>query len=148
MLFASDPKRRIEILWNDRAKRSRPRMVILGRNVEAAATPEGYHWQIAARAQAGPLSLRQGLTQVEAINGRPFELAGFEWDYSGTVLDWKGGTLAAPPGGCRVLVRFTPAKDAPGAAQDAVSGDQGFSSDDPKMRAVAPLVYELGFIWE
>ena len=78
--------------------------------------------------------------QVEAINGKPFELAGFDWDYSGTVSDWRGGTLDAPPGGCRMLVRFAAAKTAPGAAQDAVSGDQAFSSDDPKMRAVSPAI--------
>jgi hypothetical protein len=148
VLFASDPTRRIEILWTDRAKRSRPRMVILGRTTDTSAAPSGYRWQIAARQQAAPLSLRQPLTQVETINGRPFELAGFDWDYAGTVSDWRGGTLAAPPGGCRILVRFEAANTAPAAAQDMVSGDQGFSSDDPKMRAVAPLIYELGFIWE
>ena len=148
VLFASDPTRRIEVLWSDRPKLIRPRMVILGQTTDTSAAPSGYRWQIAARRQAAPLSLRQPLTQVETINGRPFELAGFDWDYSGTVSDWRGGTLAAPPGGCRILVRFEAAKTAPGAAQDAVSGDQGFSSDHPKMRAVAPLIYELGFIWE
>jgi len=148
VLFASDPRRRIEILWKDRAKRSRPRMVTLGRYPGAADTLQDFHWRIAAGAQSTPLGLRQGLSQVEAVNGRSFELAGFEWDYSGTVLDWKGGALAAPSEGCRILVRFAAAKDAPGAAQDAVSGDQGFSSDDPKMRAVAPIIYEMGFIWE
>ena len=101
VLFGSDPKRRIEILWNDRAKRSRPRMVVLGRYPGATDTLKDYHWRIAASATSVPLGLRQGLSQVEAVNGRSFELAGFEWDYSGTVLDWKGGALAAPPGGCR-----------------------------------------------
>ena len=148
VLFASDPARRIEILWTDRAKRSNPRMAIFGRTSDASAAPPAYRWRIAARSEAKPLSLRQSLTQVEAINGRAFELAGFDWDYSGTVSDWRGGTLDAPPGGCRMLVRFAAAKTAPGAAQDAVSGDQAFSSDDPKMRAVSPAIYELGFTWE
>ncbi|HEV7256928.1 MAG TPA: hypothetical protein VGN82_04030 [Bosea sp. (in: a-proteobacteria)] len=148
VLFASDRTRRIEVLWNDRAKRMRPRMVTFGRAIDATALSKGYHWRIAARAQAGTLSLGQPLTQVEAVNGKPFELAGFDWDYSGTVSDWRGGALAKPPGGCRILVRFEAAKDAPGAAQDAVSGDREFSSDDPKMRAVAPVIYEMGFVWE
>lgn len=148
VLFASDPTRRIEILWSDRAKRVRPRMVIFSRGGDAASPLARYRWQIAARPDAATLRLRQPLTQVETINGKPFELAGFDWDYSGTVSDWRGGTLAAPPGGCRILVRFEAAKDAPGVAQDAVSGDRDFSSDDPKMRAVAPVIYEMGFIWE
>lgn len=148
VLFAADPTRRIEILWSDRAKRRRPRMVTFGRDMDSASAPKGHHWQIAAHAQAQPLRLHQPLMQVEAVNGRPFELAGFDWDYSGTVTDWRGGSLAKPPGGCRVLVRFEATRQAPGAVQDSVSGDREFSSDDPKMRAVAPVIYEMGFIWE
>lgn len=148
VLFAADPTRRIEILWSDRGKRRRPRMVIFGRGLGSSAAPTGHHWQIAAHALAKPLRLGQPLMQVEAVNGRPFELAGFDWDYSGTVTDWRGGSLAKPPGGCRVLVRFEAARQAPGAAQDAVSGDREFSSDDPRMRAVAPVIYEMGFVWE
>lgn len=148
VLFAADPARRIAILWSDSRKRSRPRMVIFGRSPAGAEDPAAYRWRIAARPQAKPLHLRQPLGEVEAINGRPFELTGFGWDYSGTVTDWRGGALDAPPGGCRILLRFEAGKEASGLAQDAVSGDQGFNSDDPKMRAVSPVVYEMSFIWD
>lgn len=32
-----------------------------------------------------------------SINGKPFVLAGVDWDYGGTVYDWKNGALAACP---------------------------------------------------
>jgi len=47
------------------------------------------------------------LAEMERINGRPFGLAGFAWDYGGRVTAWRGGALSRPlPGSCRIGIDF------------------------------------------
>jgi hypothetical protein len=81
------------------------------------------------------------LKELEQLNGRPFTLAGFGWDYSGTVYGWNGGELGARlerPG--RVLLRLAPQ---PNADDGAVLGEGGFPSNDPAMQALNPTVYDI-----
>jgi hypothetical protein len=136
IVFAKDAKRRIDILWHDSARRIRPATI----NVAPGAT-----WRIAIP-DAEP-AIRQGmsLAQVEAANGRPFEILGFGWDRGGHAGDWKGGRLAKPDGGCELTLRFEPE---PGfLAMDAISGDRPFSSADARIRAVKPVVVEVRLVW-
>jgi len=136
IVFAKDPKRRIEILWHDSARRIRPATI----SVSPSAT-----WRIAVP-DAEP-AIRQGmsLAQVEAANGRPFEILGFGWDRGGHAGDWKGGRLAKPDGGCELSLRFEPE---PGfLGMDAISGDRPFSSADARIRAVKPVVVEVRLVW-
>ncbi|MEZ4985865.1 MAG: hypothetical protein R2795_12665 [Saprospiraceae bacterium] len=50
---------------------------------------EGSQW-----ATAEGLKIGSTLKALEEANGRPFTFLGFDWDYGGTVTDWKGGKLA------------------------------------------------------
>ena len=50
---------------------------------------------------------RHDASEIEALNGRPFKLYGFGFDYGGTTLDWNGGALATQAGGCTLTLRFT-----------------------------------------
>jgi hypothetical protein len=124
VLFASDPLRRVEILWRDEARR----VGIANVSIQGDAS----QW-------AGPHGLRLGdaLAIVEEKNGKPFELTGFEWDYGGTVVNWKEGALAGPPG-CVQRVRFNPRASTRGAAGDSI-----FSSDAPAVRATNSVVSEI-----
>ena len=83
------------------------------------------------------------LSEVEAVNGKPFALYGFSWDYGGTATDWKNGKLAATPGDCTLLIVFAPAGNASKAALNRVSGDTQFSSSSKSMLAVKPSVQKL-----
>jgi hypothetical protein len=132
VIFAGRPARQIEIIWKDQKSRSRPSLVTFG---PAWRTAEG-------------ITVGADLAAVEKLNGGPFTLSGFEWDYGGTVTDWKGGTLAKQNGGCRLVVRFGISYENPGKAQDAVAGDKDFSSRDPKMIAVKPAVREIAIQYE
>jgi hypothetical protein len=59
----------------------------------------------------------------EKINGKPLLVNGFDSDFAGFVVNWKGGTLARPlPGGCRVRVRFGKDDDR-SASGDRISSD-------------------------
>jgi hypothetical protein len=132
VIFAGRPARQIEIIWKDQKSRNRPSLVTFG---PAWRTAEG-------------ITVGADLAAVEKLNGGPFTLSGFEWDFGGTVTDWKGGTLAKQNGGCRLVVRFGISYENPGKAHDAVAGDKDFSSRDPKMIAVKPAVREIAIQYE
>lgn len=78
------------------------------------------------------------LADVEARNGRPFELWGFGFDYGGTTLDWKGGALETQTGGCTLTLRFTMREGADNAG--VYIGEQSLMSDSEAMRKAAPVV--------
>jgi hypothetical protein len=129
VVFPSDPKRRLEVLWHDESARQRPSAFV----INGAST-----WVV-------PTGLRIGsaLAEVEKQNGKPFKLSGFDWDLGGTVTDWQGGALTQLPGGCSVSARFQPDPKAPAAARGKVLGDREFLSSDANMRAVRPKAIEL-----
>lgn len=79
--------------------------------------------------------LKSGMSieDVEKINGKPFKIAGFSWDYGG-YANFEGGKLAA-----KVSIRFNPSSE---EIPDYLQGDKQISSTDKKLRAVKPLVEE------
>jgi hypothetical protein len=132
VIFGDHPDRRLELFWADEKAR---------RGLASLRLSEKSAW-IAPNG----LKIGMSLAAVEKLNGRPFALSGFDWDYGGSVVDWKGGTLDGKlPGGCIVQVRFTAGANAPEAAAEAVSGDRTFASNDRNMRAVAPVIGSLAF---
>ena len=75
VLFDDDPTKRIVVFWHDE-KRTRPSMI----KVSAPSL-----W-------VGPGGIGNGmkLTDVEKLNGKPFKLAGFDWDGGGLVRELDG----------------------------------------------------------
>lgn len=100
-------------------------------------TAKKSRWNVAG------LSIGSSLADVQKVNGKPFLVNGFEWDYGGYVVDWKGGTLGRPlQGGCKVTLRF--------GNNDAVT-PKGFlgegvkiSSDNATLVKWGPVVTEIG----
>ena len=88
-----------------------------------------------------PDGIRHGdeLEAVEEINGGPFMIYGFGWDYGG-VGYFKGGALDR-----KVQIWFRPS-DEEGPEYQAVLGDSLFNSTDPAMRAVDPRVAEMAVV--
>lgn len=88
-----------------------------------------------------PDGIRHGdeLEAVEEINGGPFMLYGFGWDYGG-VGYFKGGALDR-----KVQIWFRPSLEE-GPAYQAVLGDSLFNSTDPAMRAVDPRVAVVAIV--
>jgi hypothetical protein len=126
VLFPEDSVRRLEIVWQDTVGRRRPaRIIIRG---------ERSKWQV------GPgVSLDTSLAGLERLNGKPFTLAGFGWDYAGVVTGWNGGALDSSLAGVKLYLD-------PGAAQyesapySQVLGDRDYSSDLPAMQQLSPKV--------
>ncbi len=127
VLYPQDPKARLEFIWSDEKARRRP-AVIRAKDQSSWATANG-------------IRIGMTLAEVEQMNGKPFKLSGFDWDYGGRVIDWQGGALGKPQrGGCTIGVEFVHPEDAPEAHLTKVSGDSEFLSDNADMRAVEPFV--------
>lgn len=137
ILFPKDKKRRLELIWRDGKTRRGPSTIYVR---------QGSAWAVAGPA-GERLAIGSALAAVEAANGKPFSILGFDWDYSGTAADWQGGKLEKAFGGCRLTIRFGYPKDADAKALDRLSGDKEFSSADPDMRLVKPTAYEILLSW-
>jgi hypothetical protein len=129
ILYPKDPKRRLEIWWQNPASRSGTYLILInGKSTWGA-----------------PNGLKLGLTlaELEKLNHKPFKLKGFDKDGSATVSDWDGGTLSKIPGDCKGGVSLQPDTKAAPDAVTALSADKEYSSSDPEMRAVKPHVSEI-----
>jgi hypothetical protein len=129
LLFPTDSLRRAEIIWQDTIARRRPaRIIIRGKQ---------------SRWQVGPsISLNTSLTQLEQLNGRPFTLAGFGWDYAGVVTSWNGGALDSALAGVKLYLDPGPAQYE-SAPYSQVLGDRDYSSDLPAMQQLSPKVWTI-----
>jgi hypothetical protein len=127
VLFANEPTRRVEIFWHDEAKRARPASIRI-RTPSQWIGPEG-------------LSIGLRIEQVEKVNGRPFKVNGFEWDYGGYVVNLDG-KLKTLPGGCSAGIRFEASRALKRPKFDPVIGEKQVLSTSALLRQVRPMVSE------
>jgi hypothetical protein len=125
VLFPKDPKRRLEVWWQNPNRTGTYLIDISDKSIWTA-----------------PKGLRLGLTleQVEKLNHKAFKLKGFNDDGIAQVSDWDGGELASLPGGCKAGVSMQTKDKA--AASELPAKDE-YNSDDPAMRALKPSVNEI-----
>ena len=129
ILYPRDSLRRAEIIWRDTVTRREPaRIVLRGSRSE---------WQV-----NGPISLGTSLKDLERLNGKPFTLAGFGWDYAGVIIDWQGGALDSTLAGIKLYLDPGPAQyESPAYSQ--VLGDRDYSSTLPAMQQLNPRVGQI-----
>jgi len=129
VLYPKDPKRRLEVLWLNDASRSD--LSVISINGQSTWTaPKG-------------LKLGVPLAALEKLNGKPFKLAGFDWDGGGAVRDWMGGRACHL---ARRLRRRNEARPRPqniGRHPQPCIGDKDFMSSDPLVRAAKPAIEEI-----
>jgi len=129
ILFPSDPRRRLEVLWANEGARADVQVISINGKSQWSA-PRG-------------LKLGLGVAVLEKMNGRPFKLSGFGADGAASVLGWEGGSLSTLPGGCKVGMRLFEDRKSPEAARKAVAGDKELMSNDAGLRSVKPTVGEI-----
>lgn len=128
-IYPKEPKRRLEVVWRDETGRKEP----LGIDVKSEKT----EW-----AGPGLVTMKMPIAEVERLNGKPFMLAGFQWDMWGWVLDWKDGNLPklAKAAGCdSYTVRFDETGDSSGAM-----GEGPYASNSKGMKTAKPVVASFG----
>jgi len=127
VLYPGDPTRRVVVRFADEPD---PKKLSRAATVEIADTERSL-WRIAG------LTVGSGLAEVTKANGGPFMISGFEWDYGGFVTDWRSGALAAArPGGCSIVVRFSPGPNSPAG----LSGDKKIPSSNAALVRSRPKV--------
>lgn len=125
VLFPHSVEDKLEIVWFDEAHKQAPAQVWIRSKRSRWRTKTG-------------LTVGMDLRSVERLNGRPFVLSGFGWDYAGTVVSWRNGKLD-PASRCSVRATFAEPRDESEISRQ-VAGGRDFSSRHPGMRAVNPRV--------
>ena len=133
VVFSGDRKRRLEFHWRESKARRIP---------EVRIWSDESTWKTAQG-----IAMGASLERIVELNGKPFDLAGFGWDYGGISKGFAGGKLETLPGGCWLSLGFSASTGAPDEAYSKVTGDETFSSDDPNMRAVKPKVTTITIGW-
>ena len=130
VLFPEDSTRRVEVVWEDSLHRAIPSRVFLRGDRSLWKLP-------------GDVTLGLSLADLERMNGRPFTLSGFGWDYEGVVISWAGGLLDTTLTS-DVKVYLRPARvDWARPEYARVQGDRTFTSSQAEMRALNPRVYQI-----
>jgi hypothetical protein len=78
------------------------------------------------------------LEELNALNGNPFELMGFDWDYGGVITDWRGGSLQD----YRIRLGYDFEKHREGIPMKLV-GDQRIMSDLPELADLGVEVIQI-----
>lgn len=131
ILYSKDPNRRVEIVLSPEHT---PKEAWLKGRVSKFKTKEG-------------LTLGMTLKELEALNGKPFELLGFGWDYGGFVSSWSGGKLAGVYSKEKIAIQL-------GAREDvwkklkkdeigAVSGESAFSTNSDLIQRLDLRVIQI-----
>lgn len=122
-VFPDDPEQMLEFTWWD----------------EESLTDPGYIRLSPALTAPGGVRIGMSIAEVEALNGEPFTLLGFGWDYGGAA-GFESGALADLPGGCHLALRFFPDDEPVEADVDAIYGDRELKSSDPLLELVGAYV--------
>lgn len=115
-VFPNDPDKSMQFVWWDEDTREGLLSVDLPPSIDG---PGGVH-------------IGMPVAEVLDINGKPFTMSGFWWDYGGYDKIEQGALAYHDGSGCYLSLHFAPADDYP---QDldvsAVSGDVTVAADEP-----------------
>jgi len=138
-VFRGDPSRTLAISWDGKGPQAHPKQVFVCHGLRRGACV----WQV-----SGGIRMGIRLNELEALNGGPFTISGFGFNYGGNVRSWDGGKLAALDCGARVVLtldgehsgagRYTVAMTS--EETHAVRGDRPIGSSTPAMRKLNPRV--------
>lgn len=140
------------VLWRDKKRFARPEMVMIRpARDENNATLPGTTGPATQWTTASGLRLGSTLREVEKINGKPFTMYGFEWDYGGQSSGWRGGSLQTQTGKPFIGATFGFDHDVPENQQsffEAVIGDTEFLSNNPALQQLNPTVQTLSVFFQ
>lgn len=145
VIFPDDPLRKVSIKWHDEENYRYPSELYVWGDSSLWKTDRG-------------ITLGTTVRELEVLNGKPFGLAGFGWDYGGTVLDSNGGVLVElgfedpdKPSSdwlrrtllLRVGPKPRPRKDVSMEEYQTITGDIRLLSDHPVLRKVTLKVHDI-----
>jgi hypothetical protein len=135
LVYRKDPSQALAISWSASGT---PRQIFLCWGQRRGTC----RWQTSNGIRFGTR-----LTDLEAMNGRPFTIAGFGYNYGGNVLSWDGGKLARSACTGRVVLtldgertggRYTPSMS--NEELRSIRGDRPIASRTPAFHKLNPRV--------
>lgn len=131
VVFPDEPIKRAAVLWKDLSNNQMPERIQI--------TGSKTLWKMAQG-----ITLGTSLRELERLNGRPFVLTGFGWDYGGTIISWERGALArAFATGGRIILRLRPPSGLTQGVLRPVTGDREFRSNHATMQRLNPRIYQM-----
>ncbi len=102
--------------------------------------------------QTAPGGVRIGMSvaEVEALNGAPFKVGGFWWDYGGYANIEEGALADELDGGCYLSIRFSPSDDFAGMVDlTPIAGEVQIASGEKLLEEVDTRVevLSIGYPW-
>lgn len=131
-VFPNEPRKTMQFSWWDEENRSQLAAVDL------------------AADQVGPGGVQVGQTvaEVVALNGAPFTMSGFWWDYGGYANIDKGKLANLDENTCFLSIRFAPPDDYSQAIDvTPVSGDTQVPSDEGLLEVLDVRVQSVSVSW-
>ena len=133
-VYPDDPERKMEFGWFD----------------DENLTYLSYVELSPSQAAPGGVKLGMSVADVVALNGQPFIVGGFWWDYGG-YANIESGTLAGEQeGGCYISIRFSPEEDYPADLDvTAIAGEVQVPSYEPLLAKLDTRVgvLSVGYAW-
>ncbi|MGD0339284.1 MAG: hypothetical protein ABSB78_10885 [Bacteroidota bacterium] len=128
VIFPNDEQKTLRILWKDSINQKYPQEVRISGSKTLWRTYKD-------------ITLGTSLKELELLNGKPFVLAGFAWDYEGAVISWKKGKLADRLSEIRLyLIPDIDVRTIYEKEYDSVMGDRDFQSSNKAMQKLNPKV--------
>ena len=98
------------------------------------------------------IKVGMAIADVELLNGRSFQLRGFETEDAGQVLSWAGGKLEpATASPCRLVVRLTPTvfefSRLDWRLIEAIQSSAEVVSDEKRIKPYKAVVSAIGLEW-
>lgn len=132
VVFPDQPEKMLKLIWKENSKPKTVSMAIID-------SPKSV-WHTAENVSVGTT-----LQTLEALNGGPFTLTGFGWDYGGTILSWgdQGKLRSRFQQNGGLILRLSPSEQGDDDLLMSASGEQQFSSANPVMQKLNPAVYQI-----
>ena len=142
LVFKKTPSEALAISWNGKGPQAHPKQIYIcfGRRRGAC------RWQT-----SGGIRVGTRLSELTAMNGKPFTVSGFGWNYGGNVLSWDGGALAKLDCNGRLVLTLDGERVRAGeyavklTAEEkrSFSGDRPVASNNTALEKLDPRVVNL-----
>ncbi len=133
-VYPDDPERKMEFGWFD----------------DENLTHLSYVELSPSQTAPGGVKLGMSVDELVELNGEPFIVGGFWWDYGGYANFESGALAGEQEGGCYISIRLSPADEYPADLDvTAVSGEVQVPSDEPLLAKLDTRVQVLsiGYPW-
>jgi hypothetical protein len=142
LVYNDNASERLAVSWTSKGPDAHPKQIFVcwGRRRGPC------RWQA-----SGGIRVGTRLKDLEVMNGKPFMVSGFGWNYGGNVLSWDAGALDKLDCGGRVVLTLDGERTGPGRytvgltseESHSITGDKPVASGTPAMQKVNPAVVAI-----